>query len=160
MKNVQILATGPELIKEGIRGIEPVIQEIISQAQNEIHLTAYLITPQAASILDMLEMAAGRGVKITIVINCLESQDDKIKTRLKKLNERFSHVKIINFCDSEGRQLHAKVIICDRKKAVIGSANLSWGGMVTNYEVGVLVEGEPAWRLAQLIDFFVSLARK
>lgn len=48
--------------------------------------------------------------------------------------------------------LHAKVIVADRKKAILGSANFSWGGMSSHYEIGVLIEGKDARTLSELVD--------
>jgi len=61
-------------------------------------------------------------------------------------------VVVYDFTDPEKRQLHAKIIVADRKKAIVGSANLSWGGMYSNYEIGLLIEGEAAWKLAEIVD--------
>ncbi len=52
----------------------------------------------------------------------------------------------------QNQMLHAKVIVADRKKAVLGSANFSWGGMSAHYEIGVLLEGKDAWTLSKLVD--------
>lgn len=45
-----------------------------------------------------------------------------------------------------------KVIVIDIKKSVVESANFSWCGMYSNYEVGLLIGGEPVWQLAAIID--------
>jgi cardiolipin synthase len=45
---------------------------------------------------------------------------------------------------ADGGDLHAKVICADERIAVIGSSNLSFRGLVSNYELGVVVRGEPA----------------
>lgn len=58
--------------------------------------------------------------------------------------------------NTEDGPLHAKVLVADRKSAVVGSANLSWGGMVTNNEVALLVQDNSAWTLASLIDRLAS----
>jgi len=50
------------------------------------------------------------------------------------------------------QMLHAKVVVVDRKKAVLGSANFSWGGMASHYEIGVFLEGDEAWTLGKLVD--------
>ncbi|MGH7900681.1 MAG: phospholipase D-like domain-containing protein [Thermodesulfobacteriota bacterium] len=152
MKDIQILATGPAFIKEGIRGTEPVIEDLLRQAQNEIQIMAYLFSPNAKKILKLIEKALARGIKTTIIVNKLELHDERIKKHLSRLKDEFSHLKIIDFKDKKGGQLHAKVLVVDRKKAVLGSANFSWGGMTKNYEIGVLVEGQPAWKLAKLVD--------
>ena len=159
MSGVWILATGPELLKEGVRGIEPVIEELIASARSEIYIVAYLLTRQAARILDLAEKAAERGVRVTIVINRLEAQDESIRSRLNFLRGSSPRITVYNFSDPAGRQLHAKVVIADRRRAVIGSANLSWGGMVTNYEIGIMLEGDAVWKLAALIDSFITAMR-
>lgn len=51
--------------------------------------------------------------------------------------------------------LHAKVIVVDEyrdtAKAIVGSANFSWGGLANHYEVGMYVEGIEAKALGQMI---------
>jgi phosphatidylserine/phosphatidylglycerophosphate/cardiolipin synthase-like enzyme len=149
---VEILGTGSEFMKKGIRGTEPVIEEIIMQASKEIQILAYVFTAKASHILNLVEQAAKRGLKITIIVNDLKAQDQIIKSKLENMEATFPYVNVLNFTDNTKRQLHAKIVVADREKAVIGSANLSWGGMYSNYEIGLLVEGEPAWKIAQLVD--------
>jgi len=152
MMKVEILGTGSEFMKQGIRGTEPVIEEVIMQASKEIQILAYIFTAKAIHILRLVEQAAKRGLKITIIVNDLQVQDQTIKYQLEKMEATFPHVQVLNFTDNTKRQLHAKIVVADREKAVIGSANFSWGGMYSNYEVGLLIEGEPAWKIAQLVD--------
>jgi phosphatidylserine/phosphatidylglycerophosphate/cardiolipin synthase-like enzyme len=149
---VEILGTGSEFTKQGIRSTEPVIEEIIMQASQEIQILAYVFTSKALHILNLVENAAKKGVRTTVIVNDLQSQEEVIKTKLRAMEASFSHVHVFNFADNTKRQLHAKIVVVDRKKAVIGSANFSWGGMYSNYEIGLLVEGEPAWKIAQLVD--------
>lgn len=153
MTRIEILGTGPEIIRRGIRGIEPVMEEIIMQANTEIHVLAYMFTRSALPILNLIEKAASRGVKILMIINDLKSQSTIVTSKLEKIERDFPHVKIFDFKDPEKRQLHAKIIVSDRTKALVGSANFSWGGMYSNYEVGLLIEGEVAWKLADIIDY-------
>jgi cardiolipin synthase len=160
MNRIEILATGPELIRRGIRGIEPVLEEIINDAENEIQTMAYIFTPRAMHLLNLMERAAERGIKIDMIINHLESQDEAVRSKLGYLSSRFPHVRIFNFIDQEGRQLHAKIVVVDRKRAVMGSANFSWGGMHANYEIGLLLQGEAVWGLASIIDFLVQTCRR
>ena len=57
---------------------------------------------------------------------------------------------------SPRKMLHAKVIVRDRDVAVVGSANFSWGGMASHYEVGVYLDGDEAETLADMINAVVS----
>jgi cardiolipin synthase len=160
MSHIEILATGHALITKGIRGIEPVMEEIIKEAKSEIQILAYMFTAQAHHILNLVEKAAEKGVKITIIVNNLSSQAPTIKSKLKTLAGKFSHVKVFDFIDPKKGHLHAKILVIDRKKALIGSANFSWGGMFSNYEICVLIEDENVWTLAQAVDILTQLSRK
>ena len=64
----------------------------------------------------------------------------------------YPHLKIRGFEDLDKGQLHAKVLIIDRSRALIGSANFTWRGMFSNHEVAVLLKGDDVWSLASLID--------
>ena len=52
----------------------------------------------------------------------------------------------------EWSDLHAKVIVVDRRKAIIGSSNLSRRGFLTNYELALLLEGSTATTVASVVD--------
>lgn len=153
MSEIEVLATGPQFVKSGTRGIEPVIEELITGASDEIQITAYVFTVKARHILELLEKAAEKGIKITMVVNNLEEQHGMIKTKLRELAGKYRHVKIVDFARShDNQELHAKLVVVDRKKAVVGSANFSWSGMYGNCEIGLLVTGKHAWELAKVID--------
>jgi phosphatidylserine/phosphatidylglycerophosphate/cardiolipin synthase-like enzyme len=57
------------------------------------------------------------------------------------------------------KQVHGKVIVVDRKKAVIGSANFTWSGMYGNYEIGVMVYDRQDWKLAKVIDILSFMGK-
>ncbi|KWX10615.1 hypothetical protein TR74_02570, partial [Carbonactinospora thermoautotrophica] len=48
--------------------------------------------------------------------------------------------------------LHAKLVLADRHTALLGSANLTGRGLTHNLEVGVLLRGREAARLAAHFD--------
>ena len=157
---IRIVATGPRFIGSGIRSFESVIEELINSADDEIHVAVYLIAPSASHIIRLIESKAECGVRVNILVNSLDELDVRIKNSLIKLRENFpKSVRVVSFGDlkkpGEG-DFHAKILIVDRKKALIGSANLSWGGTVANYEIGILIEGEIAWQMAGLIDELFS----
>jgi cardiolipin synthase len=152
MTDVEILATGQELISRGVRGFEPAMEEAVKGAEREIQVVAYLITRQAMKLVDLLESAAERGIRVTVIVNRLDSQDRPVVARLKAISLRYGHFRILNFTDRKGRQLHAKIVIVDRRMALVGSANFSWGGMFSNYEIGLCIRGRPAWKLATVVD--------
>jgi len=152
MTRVEVLGTGPEILSRGIRAIGPVTEEMIRDAKTEVQMLVYVLTSQAFHILDLVSEAAERGVRVTIVVNARVRENVAVRNRLRSLCESNRQVRILNFRGREGSQLHAKIIVVDRKRALVGSANLSWGGIYGNYEIALLVEGEAAWSLAQVVD--------
>lgn len=157
MTEVRILATGTDFLKENVRGTGPAVEGIIDGARKELHIMAYVISRHAENFMDLLEKALERGVKTTLVINRLEGQDEETRIRLASWAGRFPYFRLVDF-DRKKKTLHAKVVVSDRDRAVIGSANFSWGGMSGNYEVGVMIQGRDAWTLSRLVDDAASSA--
>ena len=156
MNDATLLVTGRQFGGRGLRGVMPVMQELVMSARQDLHLLAYVMTPGALQLVKLIEDALSRGVKLTLVVNKSPDQEIGLRSELDSLAQRFSHAAVQYFQDPEGSQLHAKVLVADRKQAVIGSANFSWGGLIANHEIGVLLKGEQAWELAAMID---SLSR-
>ena len=71
---------------------------------------------------------------------------------LAALSAEYPWVTVADFTNRTGNQLHAKVVVVDRKKAVVGSANLTGPGMYANYETEVLLRNKPAWMLGKVVD--------
>jgi Phosphatidylserine/phosphatidylglycerophosphate/cardiolipin synthases and related enzymes len=151
MSEVDLLATGYGLTGGGVRAIAPVLEDLISEASTEVQAIAYLIAPSAAPLINLIEKAAKRGVAVTLVVNRLANQNQRVQMKLRSLARDVPHFQVHDF-NLPDQEIHAKVVVADRKRAVVGSANLSWGGMYGNYEIGLLVGGEVAWKLATLID--------
>jgi cardiolipin synthase len=54
--------------------------------------------------------------------------------------------------------LHAKVLVVDRSIALVGSANLSFHGMVSNHEMALVVRGPTAEVIAERFDMLARSA--
>lgn len=160
MADPQLLITGRYFGGEGLRGAMPVMQQLVHEARDEIHVLAYVMTRQALPLLDAIEAALARGVKVTIVINEIPGQPLELEAQLSRLSGEYTHATIRYFSPSDGSQLHAKILVADRKQAVVGSANYTWGGLVSNHEIGVLLSGRPAWDLGRLADKLALQARE
>lgn len=156
MTEVRILATGPEMIREGARGVEPVIEELLASSKEEIQLLAFVISSGASRIVDLIADATDRGVSATVIVDRFSSIDPVQLSKLEDIARRSKQFRLIEYAAHAPGQLHAKVVVTDRAHAVIGSSNLSWGGLVGNTEVGVQLEGEPVWVLAEMIDGLVQ----
>ena len=147
----QIIVTGNKFLGSKFRAIGPVIEEIIASAQKEIIIVSYVMTGSINDLLAHLENALKRNIKIKMILNNLDEKDIRLNEWIQNAKSNYTNFsyKIVS---DENIKLHAKVIIVDRIRAVIGSANLTWSGMTTNYEVGMYMEGPEIWDLSTLID--------
>ncbi len=153
---INIIATGELFVGYGVRSIGAVITEIIREARCEIQIMAYLIT--SPDFVDLLVSAAERGVSVTVVINDMQEQPQEIREKLLYAARKFNYFVVSEFCQKYKGSLHAKVIVVDRQKAVIGSANFTKHGIESgNHEIAVLVYGSEVEKVARLIDRAVKL---
>jgi cardiolipin synthase len=132
------------------------LEESLPQADCEIQIAAYRITRGANGFLDLIADCLSRGVKVSIIVNRFEKQPRTIKERLLQLLSQFRHFCLFDFCPEDDREdLHAKLIVIDRSKALVGSSNMTWRGLVLNHELGVIVEGPSATQIGSLIDALI-----
>lgn len=150
---VRVVATGSSWTGNGVSSIYTVTEKLISHARKEIHVTAYALGQEASAIVDLLESKAREGVEILIVVNRLENQPLAMVNRLRGLQRGLPTFDVYSFgTTSNGAELHAKLLVVDRREALVASSNLSWHGLVGNHELGILVQGAPAAKIARLID--------
>lgn len=146
------IATSEFLVGKGVRSVQAVVEELIKNADEEITIAAYTIGSGFSEFFELIEKSASRGVKIKILVNKLSEHPHNIVNFLRRLQKTYPHVHVYNFIGKNDGDLHMKVLVTDRMKAVIGSANMTWKGMVENNELGLLIEGETPEKLALLIE--------
>ena len=143
------IVTGLAWMGAGSRSIDSTLREVVSQARRTLIVLAYAMSDGALEFVEMLRERLRAGVSITMVVNDISRQRGEIPLRLAQLvgeyQDRFA---LYEFCGPSHTELHAKAIIADEERAIIGSANLSWHGLVSNYELAVLVEGTDVQQLA------------
>jgi phosphatidylserine/phosphatidylglycerophosphate/cardiolipin synthase-like enzyme len=93
---------------------------------------------QLLDFFDLLLMRAKQGVKIRFLINWHNDRRSVAKTNLyvmsvfKKNGIKLRHLRNNRCC-------HAKLILADKKKAIVGSHNLSVKSCHNNFEISYLV---------------------
>jgi cardiolipin synthase len=150
--NIKVVVTGTEWMGSGVGSIETVMSELFKKAKNEIFISVYSIGTSSDLVFEWIEKALSRGVKIKMIINRLNEQPGQIKEQLKTLLLTFPHFELFEFNSSDGVDLHAKVIVVDHNKALVGSSNLSRRGLISNFEMGLLVEGPAANTVANTLN--------
>lgn len=153
MKNeVSVAVTGPAWMGSGTGSIETSMERLFREAKREILITSYAISFAADIVLDWMALSAGRGVLIRIAVNKLANQPPDVLARLNKLNDSYPYFHLYTFIGNENEDLHAKAIVADRSIAIVGSSNLSRRGLLTNYELALIVQGHQADIIASALD--------
>ena len=132
--------TGPDSQKPAGRLTVAVLADLISEAQREILLVSYATFPDA-EVRATLSAAVARGVRVTTLFE-REVDNPNFDGHLDPfpdlLARRLYWPKITR---PPGAAMHAKVLVIDRKTALVGSPNLTGFGIEKNLECGLLVRG-------------------
>jgi phosphatidylserine/phosphatidylglycerophosphate/cardiolipin synthase-like enzyme len=157
MTSFEIIATGTEFTKS-FRSYQPVMAEMLKNANKSVHILNYMFGPESEGLWDMLWDILDKQKSVTIVVHRLSAQEAGAKDSLQDLNNEFGreNFKLAEFKMPDRGFLHAKVIVADWSKMIMGSANLSAGGLRDNYEMGVLIEGTESFEVAKVIQQIAS----
>jgi cardiolipin synthase len=150
--------TGTGWIGGGVGSVEETMLSVLKQARHEILGTAYTITPGSSRIIGQLEHAAATGVKTGLIVDHFDEQEATVRDRLRAIAEEFpTSFRLYDFAGVGGTgHLHAKALVVDRRLAVVGSANMTFHGMMTAHELAVVVEGPGAEQIAGRIDLLLQ----
>jgi len=157
---VTIVVTGLAWMGHGIGSIYTTIEELLTSACDEVQIAAYGITAGAKEFVGLIAGCLSRGLVVTLIVNKFGNQPKEIQTTISKLAQRYRHFTLLEFQPKEKNEdLHAKLIVVDRSRALIGSPNLTWKGLVSNHELAVLVDGPAAGTVARLLDLLAKDSR-
>ena len=149
----EIAVTGKSWMGKGTGSISTMIGDSLEKASDEIQIASYAITENSIDLLDLLTALLAREIRIMLVVNRLDKQPPKVRKKLLEMNKTFDNFILKDFVPaSTSEDLHAKLIVIDRSLALVGSANLTWKGMVLNHEIMVRISGEGAGQIAKLVD--------
>lgn len=157
---VEVAATGLAWVGSGVRSINGVLEDLIRATRATLDLTAYSITDGASRVFDEIEARLAAGVKVRIVIdNLADPKKGPARKRLAALQKQFPGTFLVwdypKTDQSEMAGLHAKLVIADRERALVGSANLSFLGLAASHELSVCIEGAVASTISLCFDQLV-----
>jgi len=158
--NLTVVVTGLAWMGHGIRSIDSTIEEILTEASDEIQVAAYMITEGGKDFIRILSDCLNRGVRATLILNRFREQPKETQTAIAQLVRQFPHFRLFEFDPKDNMEdLHAKLIVVDRSIALVGSSNLSWKGLILNHELAVLIKGPAAAKVGDLIDVLTKDTR-
>ncbi|AGK61348.1 hypothetical protein Asulf_01357 [Archaeoglobus sulfaticallidus PM70-1] len=136
MSEFFIITTGEKWVGYGFRSFHSVVNEMIRSAEREVVMTVYVMSD--VSVTNSLKKAIERGVSVEIFVYSPQiAIKPEALQELLKMKKEFRNLVIHNI---EDKILHAKVLVVDGRKVLVGSANPTMGGMLKNYELGLLVD--------------------
>jgi cardiolipin synthase len=151
--NITIVVTGLAWMGHGIRSIDSTIEEMLTEASDEIQVATYTITKGAKGFIQLLSDCLNRGVRVTLILNRFGEQPRETQTAVAQLARQFPHFRLFEFNPEDKMEdLHAKLVVVDRSIALVGSSNLSWKGLTLNHELALLIKGPAAAKVGNLID--------
>jgi cardiolipin synthase len=157
MTEPRVVATGHSWLGAGTGSVDSALEDLMREAKREVQVAAYRVTTSASDFLRLLNARLDAGVRVFLVVNRLDAQDGPIQASLRDLAKRYAHFELYDFRPKGDREdLHAKVIIVDRERALLGSANLTGRGLVANHELGVVLSGKIARELSVALDKLVQ----
>ena len=149
-QSLEIVWSGPESDTTTYRRTDQALLELIQEAKTSILLAtfaAYKVPKIAAALVK----AAGRGVKVTLILESAEESEGKLTcSAIKGLGAELAKAAEVYVwplekrgVDSHGQHgaLHVKCAVVDDNAALVSSANLTEYAMNLNMELGLLVTG-------------------
>jgi phosphatidylserine/phosphatidylglycerophosphate/cardiolipin synthase-like enzyme len=151
--NAELVVTFPGSDAITARQTLHVVRQMIAGATTEILVAGYAIT-DAGGVLSQIVKAATRGVRIVLV--CSDWKDRSGQTAAMLCSAQWPsgspRPTIYEYKndapDSAG--MHIKCLLVDGSDLLVGSANFTYPGLNTNFEMGVRVNGSVA-RAARVV---------
>lgn len=132
--------TGPDSSAGGSRLTLAVVADLIDQAEHEVLLVSYATMP-SAEVRDALIRAVDRGVAITTLFERTEDNPSFSGHPNPLVGIPAHQLTWPGGSRESGAAMHAKILVVDRRCALIGSANFTGYGVERNLECGVLIRG-------------------
>lgn len=163
----EVVWTGPRAETSYLRATRQVVLDLVHGADAEVLVVGYWIAPGidpsgiVPQIIDAVAGAARRGARVKVVL------DQAARTGGGSNRDLFLMLwppdlqppPLLTWRAPGGDahlKLHAKVIVADRRDALVTSANLTMHAMDLNMEMGVRVLGASAASIADHFDLLIA----
>lgn len=132
---------------------------LIARARSRVRLfSAYVDVGGLLALAPALAGAARRGALLDVVSVRRLERGDGATERLREHVEAHADASRLRIHRLEGMEWfpHLKLVTVDGSHAYIGSANVTFAGLTTNFEVGAIVEGDAVVAYELLVDELVG----
>lgn len=148
------------MLHERLGDLDHLLRELIVSATSSVLLVAPYLSPSGVrSIKDGLAVAVHRGALIRIVTEDLDSNGGLNRKAVTELvdgdsgRKIKSKLRILTASGPVAELIHAKVLVIDGRRGYLGSANLSWRALQSNFEIGVSLHPRQAGTIEGLVSY-------
>ncbi len=154
VNRVSLIVTGLGWLGGGVQAIENALLGLVDGAERELALAVYAMSPGPEHLWTAIERAVDGGIRSTLIVDRFDEQDPAMRDWVHRLKSRHPHtLRVVDFRGEDTNDhLHAKIVVADRRIAIVGSANLTAHGLLLAHELALLVEGPAAEEIAGRVD--------
>ncbi len=151
---VSLIVTGLGWLGGGVQAIENALLRLVGGAEHELALAVYAMSPGPERLWAAIAHALDGGIRSTLIVDRLDEQNPAMRDWVHRLKSRHTRtLRVVDFRGEDGNDhLHAKIVVADRRTAIVGSANLTAHGLLLAHELALLVEGPAAEEIAGRLD--------
>ncbi len=131
-----------------------------ASARSSLTVAAPYLSPAGMKGLkNAVGVAAQSGAAIRLVTSDLDGEGQRNRQAVRELvsgvdgNRIRGRLRVLTASEALPSLLHAKVVIADRARGYLGSANFSWRGMESNLEIGVPLDRQQAEAVDDMISY-------
>jgi phosphatidylserine/phosphatidylglycerophosphate/cardiolipin synthase-like enzyme len=132
----------------------PALLDLVSGARRRIVMASPFLDPGFESLIpsvDRFVTSGGRFMLITRELIKPDSHNAKLVRQLRMQCGTGGNLEVVSW-EEEGLGLHLKAAVADSRRAYVGSANFTRGGMGQHAELGVRLEGPSVAGIEHLLD--------
>lgn len=162
LHDAELVVTFPGSDSISARHTLQVVRQMITSAAREILVAGFAIT-EAGGVLAQLAEAARRGVTILLICSDWRSKTGKTAAILaiESWPADAPRPLIYEYKNdaAETAGMHIKSLLVDGDDMLIGSANFTFPGLNTNFEMGVRINGHVAQSARAVFNEFIATGR-
>lgn len=126
------------------------MKELLRDAESDVLVAGYQVSDEAVII--ELGSATARGVTVDLFVDREQGSLDALRSLWPAgASQATVWSGDLRTPDAPYASLHAKAIVVDGKSALVTSANLTHNGLSSNLEIGLLIRGEAARDLRDIL---------
>lgn len=132
----------------------PVLRDLISSARRRVVIASPFLDPGFEHLAPGIERLIRSGGNFRLITRELLVPDSHNAQAVERLRRRCGDSGALDVVSWEegGLGLHMKVVVADSRRAYVGSANFTWGGMGQHAEMGVRLDGPAVPVIELLLD--------